>query len=1121
MAKTNRERVGEGLEYLGKGLAPYIERELRDYYGEVWKEKIRENLRPAPGEEEPNIRDPHAALILIWNLWNPVFSKTLGRAERSLVSELKSFRDRWAHMENFSSDDTYRALDSTSRLLNAISAPEAEHVERMKNEVLRLRFEEQRRREDRKATAAPIQGQPMGHLKPWREVVTPHPDVASGRYQQAEFAADLWQVYRGEGSDEYRDPVEFFRRTYLTESLKSLLVNAIRRLSDGNGEPVVRLQTNFGGGKTHSLLALYHLFSGVPPSELPGVEELLAEKGLRIPSGVRRAVFVGTKVSPGRVHKKDDGTEIRTMWGEIAWQLGGREGYEIVKDADRTSTNPGDALRELFNRYSPCLILIDEWVAYARQLHEESDLPAGTFETQFTFAQALAEEVRAAKNALLVLSIPASESPSPQEGRERISDIEVGGAKGREALARLNNAIGRVEASWRPASPEESFEIVRRRLFQPITDNSLFVHRDQVARAFLDMYANQHQEFPSECREIAYEKRIKAAYPIHPELFDRLYSDWSSLERFQRTRGVLRLMAAVIHSLWEKEDRNLLIMPATIPMDDPRVRFELTRYLEENWDPVIEQEIDGERSLPLALDRENPNLGRFSACRRVARTLFMGSAPLQSSGASAAPAAAHRGIAEDRIKLGCVQPGEVVATFGDALRRLKDRSNYLYSDGQRYWYDTTPTVSSLARDRAARYEEHEVYEEIRRRLRSAASERGDFCRVHVCVPSSDIPDEREARLVILGPEHPHTARDMESAAIRESTNILQSRGNQPRIYKNTLVFLAADSSQLSYLEDAVRNYLAWDSILRDREALNLDFFQTKIAESNHDSAERDVIAKLPETYRWLLVPEQNDPKGEMQWNEVRLQGQDALAVRASRKMKNDGTLLVEFGGVNLRYELDRIPLWRGNHVSVRQLLEDFATYVYLPRLRDDDVLLRAIENGLAIITWQTDTFAYAHGWDAEKQRYVGLVAGTHVNVIADASSLIVHPDVASKQMEEELSKVKDSSGTGEVTDGEKSSSDGTTVRTETESEDEIGDKERAPRRFHGSVRIDPIRINRDVPTIFQEVIQHLLALNDATVEVTLEIVANIPDGAPQDTIRTVCENCRTLGFENGFGFEEE
>src|SRR5262249_40467709 len=450
----------------------------------------------------------------------------------------------------------------------------------------------------------------------------------------------------------------------------------------------------------------------------------------------------------GKPHRKPDGTTVRTLWGEIAWQLGGKEGYRLVKEDDEHATNPGASLKELFNQFGPCLILIDEWVAYARQLHGAADLPAGTCETQFTFAQALTESAKAAKNTLLVVSIPASESPH-QKAERGVTDIEVGGERGREALARLKNAIGGVEASWRPASPDEGFEIVRRRLFQPLSSDQ-FVARDAVARAFVECYGSQQQEFPSECREADYERRIKMAYPIHPEMFDRLYNDWSTLDKFQRTRGVLRLMAAVIHCLWERQDSTLLNLPAPVPDEDPLVQFEPTRYLEDQWGPVIEKDVDGANSLPLSLDRANPNLGRYSACRRVSRTIYMGSAPTQR--------ASHRGIEDRQVKLGCVQPGETVATFGDALRRLTDSATYLYVDGNRYWYSTNPPVTRLADDRAGQLTEDQVSEEIIRRLRQEAHTRADFSKVHVCVPSSDVPDEGDARLVILGPEFPHANR---------------------------------------------------------------------------------------------------------------------------------------------------------------------------------------------------------------------------------------------------------------------------------------------------------------------------------------------------------------------------
>ena len=335
------------------------------------------------------------------------------------------------------------------------------------------------------------------------------------------------------------------------------------------GDPVVQLQTNFGGGKTHSMLALYHVFSGAKASELAGVDAVLAAAGVKGLPQVKCVVLVGNKISPGNPVTKPDGTVVRTLWGELAYQLGGKKAFARVKADDERATNPGDVLRELFKEYGPCLVLIDEWVAYARQLHDQSDLPAGGFETQFTFAQALTESAKLAGNCLLVISLPASDTQgSPHT---QADDVEVGGIRGREALDRLRNVVGRVESSWRPATAEEGFEIVRRRLFEPLAGPDAFKQRDVTARAFADLYHAQSAEFPPECRGGDYEKRIQAAYPIHPEIFDRLYTDWSTLVKFQRTRGVLRLMAAVIHSLWEKGDRNPLILPANMAIDDPRV----------------------------------------------------------------------------------------------------------------------------------------------------------------------------------------------------------------------------------------------------------------------------------------------------------------------------------------------------------------------------------------------------------------------------------------------------------------------------------------------------------------------------------------------------------------------
>lgn len=1123
MAITNHERVGKALELLKDGLAPFIDREFKN----VYKDKAATEAAGYLGEDRLLAKktlaewDAAALLKLMWEAWNDVFRKVLGHAERTLVSELRDMRNRWAHQQAFSGDDAYRALDSAHRLLLAVSATQADDVDKMKMELLRVRFDEQVRTEKRKSAGTAVESQATGNLKPWREVVTPHKDVASGRYQQAEFAADLWQVHLGEGTDEYRKPVEFFRRTYITESLKRLLVGAVHRLSNGGGDPVIQLQTNFGGGKTHSMLALYHLFSGSAPGEMAGIDGVLKEADASKLPTARRVVLVGNKISPGNPVKKSDGTVVRTLWGELAWQLGfaaggvkeAKKAFERVRADDEKATSPGDALRELFNSYGPCLILIDEWVAYARQLHDQSDLPGGSFETQFTFAQALTESAKLAKNCLLVISLPASDTTgSPHTQSE---DVEVGGVRGREALDRLRNVIGRVESSWRPASAEEGFEIVRRRLFEPLVDKTQFVARDTVAREFYDLYRSQHQEFPPECRDADYEKRLKDAYPIHPEVFDRLYTDWSTLVKFQRTRGVLRLMAAVIHSLWEKGDRNPLILPSNIPIDDPRVQFELTRYLPDIWVPVMERDVDGPNSLPLRIDGEVPNLGKFHACRRVARTIYLGSAPTA--------AAAHRGIEDRQVKLGCVVPGESPAVFGDALRRLASAATYLYQDGPRYWYSTQPTVTKLADDRAEQLKRDpdKVVKELDRRLRADLDHKtGDFNRVHPLPQSGqDVPDDLDARLVVLGIDHPYS-KEAGNLAEMAAKAIFETRGNTPRLYRNTLVFLAVDKTRLQDLDEAVRRYLAWDSILAEKDTLDLSPHQVKQAETQKTAANSTVVARLPEAYQWLLVPTQSNPQADIKWEAIRLSGQDALAVRASKKLKSDELLVTSFAASRLRMELDRIPLWRGDNVSVKQLVDDFGRYLYLPRLADAGVLLSAIRDGVALLTWEHDGFAYADGYDEAGKRYRGLRSAQQI-VISDSDSpgLLVKPGIARAQLDAESAVTSDSSTPTTVpgsSTGAPASSTSPGVAPTSSSPAEPP----RPKRFHGSVELDPARVGRDASRIAEEVIAHLSGLIGSNVKVTLEIEAQIPGGTPDNVVRTVTENARTLKFSNQ-GFEKE
>ncbi len=1142
MAITNYERVGKAVQILAEGLAPFVDRECRAEFGDDWPAAVqRMDTRGGGGApRRVNPADAQFLLKVMWDEWRTIFGKKLSRSDRNYVSELQGVRNSWAHNDAFSTDDALRALDTAQRLLESAAAgAQANEVGKLHQDLLRQKFDQQMRGAARKAAAAQLEGRPATGLPGWREVVTPHDDVTSGRFELAEFAADLHQVWRGEAADEYGDPAEFFRRTFITEGIGNLITGAARRFSGAGGDPVIKLQTNFGGGKTHALIALYHLAGGAGAGELPGVEEILAEHGLELPAGrpIRRAVLVGHQLQPSSASAKPDGTAVNTMWGELAWQLGGAEGYELVAESDRAGTNPGEALTGLLRVCSPCLILIDEWVAYARQLHGVAGLPAGSFDAHFSFAQALTDAARNAPEALLVATIPAS-------------DIEVGGEGGKVALTKLENLFSRMETNWRTASTEESFEIVRRRLFGGL-DSGAARQRDAVVKAFGDLYRSQAQrnEFPPGCGEGDYERRMKSAYPIHPELFDRLFGDWSELERFQRTRGVLRLMAKVIHSLWVRSDPSLLIMPATIPIDDNDVAAELIRYLDDGWRPVIETDIDGPESLPLKLDKANPNLGRYSAARRIARTVYFGSAPSQE--------AANKGLDDRAIKLGCVQPGEAPATFGDALRKLSDQAMHLYRDGARYWYSLQPTVTRLAQDRAqSHFSDADVDEAIRARLDGARSRTSLFAAVHACPRSpGDVPDEGSARLVVLDPTTPHDSKTDGSEALEFAGRLLDERGAGARRCRNMLVFLAADKARLDDLRAAVRQWLAWKSIDADRDTLNLDNFQVRQIAAKLKESDETVDQRVAETYQWVLAPNQprDNPTGPVRWDPIRVAGSGALAERVAERLKGEEALIPAYSGTRLRLDIDLIPLWRGSHVGVDQLWDDYTQYLYLPRLTKRSVLEDAIRDGVRTATWEAEGFGYADGHDGE--RYVGLRAYELLAAVAP-SGLVVAPDAAAAQRSrEQAASGEPGPGTGagsEVGAGSgagagpgvgagpgagvgpgagagpgvgagpgagagpqgRLGAPGSPPGTGEEGAAGAAPASPAlPTRYYGRLKLDSNRWAKTAADVAEAIVDQLARTDGAEVSITIEVEAESPQGFDDRAQRTVTENATTLKFD--------
>ncbi|MCY3953257.1 MAG: DUF499 domain-containing protein [bacterium] len=1092
MVMSNSERIGRALDLVRDGLGPACAAAWEGFYGPDWPGEVNRRLHSPAGN--PSAGDVSFVFKGVKATWGEVFGHGFGPAVRSLVFELAEVRNRWAHQEPFSSDDTARALDSMERVLEAFGDTAERHrIRELRRDLMRQMFEEESRAERRRTAAKPTEGQPQAGLTPWREIVAPHADVREGRLEQAEFAADLYEVVQGSADAEYGDPREFFARTYLTQGLRDLLLGAARRLSGEGGDPVIELQTNFGGGKTHSMIALYHLASPAAASDLPGVGELLSEAGVSLPEQVARAVLVGHVISPGAPLPAEDGIDLRTMWGHLAYQLGGRDGYEMVRADDEAGTNPGAALRELFERFGPAVVLIDEWVAYARQLRDghidgadtaggDRDggsggrrLPGGDFDTQFTFAQALTEAAAAVPNVVVLVTVPAS-------------DIEVGGDRGRTALERLKNVVTRTAAQWQPASPDESFEIVRRRLFDPVPPERAKV-RDGVIRAFSGMYRDGSGEFPSGVGEAEYRKRMELSYPIHPALFDRLFEDWSALDKFQRTRGVLRLMALAISQLWQRGDRSLLIMPANLPMDSGTLVSEMKKYLEEGWDPVIKSDVDGPNSLPLRIDNEAPHFGRLSAARRAARTVYMGSAPRPD---------AKRGVDLRSVVLGCTQPGEPPGQFADALKRLSGEATHLYVDGNQYWYSLQPNVTRMAADRAAsNYTDRDADDEVKRRL-NRQRERGNFAAVQVFADGpGDVPDNDDGvRLVVLAPDATHSTGDENSPAVALAERILAQREGGPRLNRNMLVFTAAAANRLGELRAAARSHLAWCSIVDDSASLDLTAHQASQARTKQSDTSQQVDALIAETFTQVLIPTQKPGTPDVDWQTARASTDGDIGARVSRKLASSEELIARLGGVRVRMDIDRYDLWSGRgDISVRELWQTYTRYPYMARLSSFDVLTQAISDGTANMNWTQETFAYAEDHDGET--WVGVQKAQHV--AASPGGLLVYPDFVPTP----TPPAEEDEPSAEGADGDAGEPGGDVPTTP----EEPGLATPSATQFYAQFDLDPVRGIKQLG----QILEHVSARLGSDLELSLELRANKPDGYDDATQRIVSENANNLG----------
>jgi len=937
-------------------------------------------------------------------------------------------------------------------------------------------------------------------LKPWREVAVPHEDVLQGTFQQAEFAADLSRVHDGTATAEYQDAKLFYERTFITEGMRLLLDSVVRRLSGKGGDPVIQLQTAFGGGKTHTLLAVYHLAKGdVAPASLQGVQAILDLAGVKELPPAHIVVLDGIKLSPNQPSRRD-GVKVCTLWGELAWQLGGKAAYAKVKESDESGTSPGkDVLAKLLKEYSPCVVLIDETVAYLRQFEQGKAYAGGTFDSNLSFIQALTEALKAVPTAVLLASLPESH-------------MEVGSAHGQAALDALEKYFGRVQALWKPVGTEEAFEIVRRRLFTSVSDK---LAAESACRAFADLYVEQAADFPKETQDSRYYDRLLRAYPIHPEVFERLYEDWSTLDKFQRTRGVLKLMAKVIHRLWKDDNKDLMILPGSLPLYDPDVRNEAIYYLPQGWDPVLERDVDGERAETTEIENKEPLLGSVQAARRVARAVFLGSAPTTQS-------QMVRGIELERIILGCVQPGQQTSRYKDGLRRLTERLHYLNAGNNRYWFDVRPNLRREMEERKRRFQDKEdILPTLQERVRKLFAQ-GAFGGIHVFTPSADVPDDWSLRLVVLPPDASYTKGNTGSARDR-ALEIVRNRGEQPRQRQNRLIFLAPDNDHVARLKDQVRMLLAWQSIVDDAREMKLvlDNLQIKNAQKSLEDAQQVVLRVTRDTYRWLLAPMQEVKGGavlpNIQWEAFPVSPTaQNLTQEIERVLRENELLITEWSPIHLRKVLVGW-YWRDGKESAQALTvwQDTGRYLYLPRLRDEGVFHQTLAAGAA----SEDFFGISYGKEGDK--WEGFSLGKATSPILDDSLLLVEPKAAAAyavKVAAEKAAAQPEGGAPYPTGG------GGTDRPANEplARPLTGGaaSKTIRKRFYGTIDLDPVKAKLSFAQVVDEVVQQFTTKHNVAVKISVEIEATTPTGFDDTTQRAVRENCTVLKFGSA-SFEED
>jgi hypothetical protein len=712
-------------------------------------------------------------------------------------------------------------------------------------------------------------------IKPWYKIATPREDLREGKPLDAsEFAVHLDHIREGRAADDYQKPELFFERTFLTANLTSLAAEVLRRLCGERTETsaVFNLATQFGGGKTHALSLLYHLARNGPKADgWQGVRKLLEQAGMKSVPTAATAVFVGTEFDTLKGRGGDDGTPRRsTPWGEIAFQLGGESAFSKVAEHDEQKVAPGgEVIRQFLPENKPCLILLDELMNYVSRARKSS------VGVQFyNFLQNLSEELRARDNAVLAVSIPASELEMTAEDQ---SDYE-----------RLKKLLDRLGKPIMMSAEGETSEIIRRRLFEWDTgrvgiDGSVMLPRDamQTCNEYAE-WVNEHRSqipgwFPAENAREAF----TATYPFHPMVLSVFERKWQTLPRFQRTRGILRLLALwVSHAYregFEGAHKDALIGLGTAPLEDTKFRAAM---LEQLGEPLLEAAITTDicgkpDSHAVRLDKEAVNGIRKARLHRKAVTAIF----FESNGGQARAEAT-----EPEIRLAVAEPDLDIGNIDAVLDSLMASCYYLSQERKSYRFSLSPNLNKLLADRRASIKREKIDERVRAEVQAVFAKGPGPERIYLPTKSNQIPDRPALTLVVVAPDQ--SMQDPKTAQMVES--MTREYGSSARTYKSALVWCVADNPTALY-EDA-RKVLAWEDIQSDEGRLGLDEGQRRQLSENLTKSRRDLSEAVWRTYRHVLLLGKNNALHIVDLGLVHSSAADSMIQLVLNRLRQDGEI---------------------------------------------------------------------------------------------------------------------------------------------------------------------------------------------------------------------------------------